>query len=182
MRGRLVFLLAGFALSACVISGVQIKSGELPEGQAVAYMILADQLNRVRNIWPSEPPKTCLVASMPSNASAWDSGVGPIDPAILARLQQDNEKASERLEIESSSACMARFFDSEGKLLRDVADGTVLLAAGDGLSFSLFSNTCREHQGALYQPPRHDHIVTYDLRNANGMLSLVGGDPCVSRF
>jgi hypothetical protein len=180
VRGKFILLLTTLALSACAISDVQIKSGEMPEDQAVTYMILSDQLNRVRNIWPSEPPKACLVASMPG--PAYMAGVGPIDPAILARLQQDNEKAAEKLEIDSSPACMTKFFGADGKLLREVDKGFVLLATGHDLGFTLFASNCREHEGAIYRPPNTNHIVTYDLRNENGMLSLVGGDPCVSRF
>ena len=110
---------------------------------------------------------------MPSNVRLGTSGVGPIDPAIPARLQQDNERRPNDLSRSSPHPPVhGEVLRLEGKLLRDVADGTVPLAAGDGLSFSLFSNTRREHQGALYQPPRHDHR---DLRSSERERHALAG-------
>jgi hypothetical protein len=161
-------LLGASLLAGCANVSQSIPSGALPQEEARAYLVFADQLRRVRNVF-QKPVAVCLGANSFADLPL-DRRVGPIAPAVLERLRAENDTAAIKLTIESSGECLPKAGTSD----------LVLVVAGQGLGSNSWmgDGNCRQFEGALYAPPLN-RLVTYDFETRDGNLVLRGGEGCI---
>lgn len=173
MRIPVAAVAALFLLSACAGTSATIKSGELSEQDARAYLILSDQLRRVRNVWKN-PVGVCLAAGDLGDTPLYRTGLDVVSPEVLDRLRADNENAEIKLNIESSQDCLSRHAAASS------TTGKVLVLAGQGMGSSpMGAGNCKQFEGVIYAPPIN-RLVTYDFEQRDGVLALTGGDVCIT--
>jgi hypothetical protein len=165
-RSALAALGALAFLSACAVSNPTITAGELPEEQARAYLIFADELTRVRNVW-KKPVDVCLAANDLTDVPQ-GGNLHAVWPDVLDRLRADNEKAEVKLTLESSEDCVKRAGTQDH----------VLVLAGQNFGNRWMGGNCKQFEGVLYAPPIN-RLVTYDFETRDGKLTLIGGDVCI---
>jgi len=107
-------LATGLLLSACAGPSAAIKADEFGDYDTATYLILSDQLQRVRNVRAREatggsiqnPETRVCVGVLPQGRYG---GIAPVPSHIVDRLQQDQSSAEVPLDAASSYECLAHY-------------------------------------------------------------------------
>ena len=177
MRIRFMPLLL-LALAACTTPTASIKTGELEGDEARTYLIYADQLQRVRNIW-KHPVPVCLAMKDWMHQSDWRTTmVMPTWPEVVERLKRENATAAIKLEIDSSPDCLARYVKVEqGSAPIIPREGALVFAEGRDSEYD--TGGCGHKFSGGMHAADFDRYVTYDVDDKDGVMTLSGGQVCV---
>jgi hypothetical protein len=165
-------------LAACTAPTATIKTGELEGDEARTYLIYADQLERVRNIW-KHPVPVCLAMKDWMHQSDWQTTmIMPTWPDVVERLKRENETAAVKLQIDSSPDCLAKYVKVEGGPASVMPrEGALIFAEGRDSDYA--SGGCGHKYSGGMHAADFDRYVTYDIDDKNGVMTLNGGQVCV---
>ena len=163
-------------LSACAGSGATIKAGEFAENDTAIYLVLSDQLQRVRNVRAREagsgtirrPEARVCVAVLPDGKYG---GIAPVPSHIVDRLQQDQSSAEFKLEVVSSYECLAHYTRDDGPFTAEESD--VLSYVGEEPQ-----GQCGKWIGGT----SGRETIQYDVEIEGGVARLTGGHRCVQQY
>jgi len=158
------------ALAAgCADPSVSIKATEFSEQDTATYLILSDQLDRVRNVL-KKPARVC-VGTFPNGLY---KGVAPISPGVLARLVQEQAKGDIPLDVVSDYQCLTYYVRNKVFFQPEASDVLTVAARYDG--------NCGKWLGGMYGPGTFDHDVQYNMEVTDGVARLTGGRECASNY
>ncbi len=154
-------------LSACADPSARIKATDFGELDTVSYLILSDQLQRVRNVL--KQPSLVCVGVIPKFGR-----ISPVSGEVMARLQAEPVSAEIPLEIVSTFECLAHYVRDKGPFTPE---------RSDILAYAKRANDpCGEWSGGMYNQGNLDRAVFYDLVDEDGIARLVGGRECAGRY
>ncbi len=160
-------LAACLLLPACASPDAAIRADEFAEDDTATYLILSDQLQRVRNVL--KKPATVCAATLPEGRY---HGIAPVPPDVMARVEADQPDAEVKLEILSSFECLAHYVRDKGPFTPDPTEILVFAGLGGG--------PCGQWFGGMYNQGNLDRHVGYDVVVENGVARLTGGRGCAS--
>jgi hypothetical protein len=172
-RRRVAGLVAvGLLLGACTGSGATIRAGELSENDTATYLILSDQLQRVRNVRAREasasPEARVCVGILPQGAYG---GIAPVPNDIVDRLRDDQAKVDIKLDIVSSFECLAHYTREDAGFTAEESDA--LSYAGPEPS-----GQCGKWIGGT----SGRETIQYDIAVESGMARLSGASRCARQY
>ncbi len=172
-------LLSCLVLSGCYSPSASIEAGAMSEDDTATYLVLTDQLERVRNIYLRS--RTVCLALLPNGPFG---GLGVVPGQVMERLQRDQSVIEPRLELTSDPECLVHYAQEKGFIEPRWTD--VLAYAGAARSTyyldpSLDPSDCGEWFGGLhsYTPRKLSRQVSYDTETVDGIAKLTGGENCV---
>ena len=153
---------------------VSMKVGELSETGMAHYLVLADQLDRVRKFGevPARLRKagktsaTVCVGVLPE--PVWL--IAPADDALLERLRNDETNQEFKFNFVSSPECLARYTLTDEPFDAEPTD----VLAYVGLAYQ--GGKCGKWVGGV----GNDGGNEYDLKINNGVATLTGGRGCAA--
>jgi hypothetical protein len=157
-------------LAGCADPSVSIKATEFSEQDTATYLILSDQLDRVRNIL-KKPAKVCA-GTFPDGLY---KGIAPISAGVLARLASEQAKADIALEVVSSYECLSHFAHAGALFQLEASDALTVAARHEW-------GACGKWLGGMYAPGKFDHNVDYNLEIKDGVARLTGGRECAANY
>ncbi|HVO03040.1 MAG TPA: hypothetical protein VMT54_12605 [Candidatus Cybelea sp.] len=180
MRSICVAAFSALVLAACASPSISMKSGEFTDEQARSYLIYADQLQRVRNVW-KKPMPVCLAMEDTDplhRALGGPNLVMPTWPEVLERLRHENDNAAVKLAIDSSEQCLGEFVRTgNGPAPVQPQDAALILAeARDG---EPPKGVCGHKYVGGYHTTSRDSFVSYDVETEAGVMKLTGGEACM---
>ncbi|HJT11992.1 MAG TPA: hypothetical protein VJ790_05185 [Dongiaceae bacterium] len=169
-------LAAGLLLSACAGPSATIKADEFGDYDTATYLILSDQLQRVRNVRAREatggsiqnPEARVCVGVLPQGRYG---GIAPVPSHIVDRLQQDQSSAEVQLDVVSSYECLARYTRDDGPFTAEESD-TLSYAAEEP------QGQCGQWIGGTFGR----ETIHYDIEIDGGVARLTGGHRCVHQY
>lgn len=166
-RPLVAAVLAGMLLGGCYSTNATIAAGELTEDDTAAYLILSDQLQRVRNVLKA-PAKVCLgrLQNGPSG------GLSPVPVQVFERLRRDQAAIEPRLELSASIECLAYYVRDKGPFTAEETD--ILVYSGE-LSRWATNRPCGDLLGGFYDRGNLDRSAEYGVAVENGVAKLTGG-------
>jgi len=174
-------LAASLGAIACTGPTASIKAGDFSEADTAYYLILSDQLQRVRNVQEATTRGTqnsaaatmlrVCVGVMPYGPGV----IEPVDPVIVDRLRSDQANDPIKLDVVSSVECLAYYVRDAGSVTAE--DSDTLSYAGVG-NLSVFLND--EGCGAWFGGGIDRGAVEYDVEIEDGVATLTGGRACAS--
>ena len=171
MNHKIVWRRAAGVVIACVLFAgcadptVSIKVTGLSEQDTATYLILSDQLQRVRNVL--KKPATVCIGTFTSGRY---DGIAPVPPYVMDRLQGEQASAEVRLSLVSSFECLAHYVRDKGPFTPEATDILAYAGAGGG--------PCGAWSGGMYNQGNLDRGVDYDMVVENGVARLTGGRGC----
>ena len=173
-------MIASLSVSGCVQPSARIKSGDFSAADTAYYLILSDQLERVRNVQEATargsqnsaaaPLRVC-VGVMPYGPGV----IEPADPTIVDRLRSDQANDSIKLDVVSSFECLAYYTRDADPMTVEHSD--TLSFAGVG-NLSVFRND--EGCGAWFGGGDDRRAVEYNVEVEDGVAALTGGRACAA--
>jgi hypothetical protein len=163
-------------LSACAGPAATIKADEFGEYDTATYLVLSDQLQRVRNVRAREasngsidrPEARVCVAVLPQGTHG---GVAPVPSDVVDRLRADQSSKDVKLEIVSSYECLAHYTRDDGPFTAEESD--VLSYAGEDRF-----GQCGKWFGGTFGR----ETIQYDVEVEGGVARLSDGQRCVRQY
>lgn len=162
-------------LSGCAGSGATIKVGEFSENDTPIYLVLSDQLQRVRNVRERQASsgaarrseaRVC-VGFLPHGTYG---GIAPVPADIVDRLQHDQSSADIKLDIVSSYECLAHYTRDDGPFTAEPSDVLSYAGAAQG--------QCGDWIGGS----SGRETIQYEVEIEGGVARLSGGERCVRQY
>jgi hypothetical protein len=172
-------LMASLGVSACMQPSASIKAGDFSEADTAYYLILSDQLQRVRNVQEAtarggQDSATTLRACV--GVMPYGPGViEPVDPTIVDRLRSEQANEPIKLDVVSSFECLAYYTRDVDPMTAEHSD--TLSFAGVG-NLSVFRND--EGCGAWFGGGDDRGAVEYNVEVEDGVATLTGGRACAA--
>jgi hypothetical protein len=163
----IALLVCAAALPGCYSPTVKVAADEMDESDRATYLILSDQLQRVRNVMKG-PAKVCI-GTLPNGHSG---GLAPVPPDVVARLQGEQASLEPRLYIIANVECLAHYVQHNAYY--EAEDSDVLAYAG----MLGYDDNCGPWMGGLYSPGDLSRIAMYDVKVTGGIAELTGGEDC----
>lgn len=160
-------ILAGLMLGGCYTTNATIKADGMSEEELATYLILTDQLQRVRKVL-QKPVKVCL-GTFPNGTSR---GLSFVPPHIVSRLRDDQAGIEPRLELTDSIECLAYYVEDKAGLTPEPSD--ILVYSGELPSYAS-NRPCGDYLGGFYDRGQYDRSAEYGVAIENGVASLTGG-------
>ncbi|HEX4893214.1 MAG TPA: hypothetical protein VFV47_07980 [Hyphomicrobiaceae bacterium] len=162
-------------MPACAGSEPAIKVGELGESDTPIFLVLSDQLQRVRNVREREagaatarrPEARVCVAFLPDGAYG---GVAPVPGHIVNRLQQEQSGADITFDIVSSYECLAHYTRDDGPFTAEPSDVLIYAGAAEGQCGNWIGGSSGRE------------TIQYELEIEGGIARLSGGERCVRQY
>ena len=152
-------------LGACADPDVSVKATDFGEQDTAAYLILSDQLQRVRNVL-KKPVTVCAAMDL------YD-GIAPVAPSVVDRLASEQPSAGILLDVSSTFECLAYYVRDKGPFTPERTDILVLVRhQGAG--------HCGEWFGGMYNQGNLNRGVDYNVVVEDGNARLTGGRGCAS--
>ncbi len=161
------FVLAGAALCGCYTPDAKVATGEMGQDDTATYLILTDQLQRVRNVL-KKPAKVCL-GRLPAGPSG---GLALVPGDILERLRREQAAIEPQLELVASIECLAYFVRDKGPFTPEESD--ILVYSGERPHYGR-KGPCGDLLGGFYDRANFDRAAEYDVEVENGVAKLTGG-------
>ena len=155
------------ALAACATPDASIKADEFSDTDTATYLILSDQLQRIRNVL--KKPATVCAGALPDGRY---HGLSPVPQSIIDRLQAEQASAGIHLNVVSSFECLAHYVRDKGPFTPEPTEILAFAGAGAG--------SCGEWFGGMYDQGNLDRSVNYDVVVEDGVARLTGGRGCAS--
>ena len=152
-------------LAACADPDVRIAAGEFGSEDTAAYLILSDQLQRVRNVL-KKPSTVCA-------AIALHDGIAPVPPAVLDRLAGEQAENQIPLDVASNVECLVHYTRDKGPFV-PVQTDILVLVRHQGRGY------CGEWFGGMYNQGNLNRGVDYNVVVEQGIAHLTGGRSCAS--
>jgi hypothetical protein len=150
-------------LAACTDPDVRVPASDFGEEDTAYYLVLSDQLQRVRNIL-DEPATVCAAVEL-------HDGMAPVPPLILERLASEQEGNEVPLSVVSTSECLVHYTRDKGPFTPERTDVLVLVRrenyATCGKSFGGMTNQRNLNRGGYY-----------NVEVEQGVAHLTGGGTC----
>jgi hypothetical protein len=162
-------------LSACAGSNPTIKVGEFSDNDTPIYLVISDQLQRVRNVREREAgggtarrsgARVCL-GFLPQGKYG---GIAPVPAEIVDRLQRDQSSAEIKFDIVSSYECLAHYTRDDGPFTAESSDALVYAGAEKG--------RCGEWIGGS----SGRETIQYEVEIEAGVARLSGGERCAYQY
>ncbi len=166
----------GLLLSACAGPSATIKADEFGEYDTATYLVLSDQLQRVRNVRArgastgsiQTPEARVCVGVFPQGKYG---GIAPVPSYIVDRLRQDQPSAEIELDVVSSNECLAHYTRDDGPFAAEESD--VLSYAAEEPQ-----GQCGKWIGGTFGR----ETIQYDVEIEAGVARLSGGHRCVHQY
>lgn len=166
-RPLVAAIVAGLFLSGCYSTQATIAAGDLNEDDTATYLILADQLQRVRNVL-KEPAKVCLARYQ----SELGGVLSLVSPNVVDRLRRDQAAIAPQLELSANIECLAYYVRDKGPFTPEETD--ILVYSGK-LPEWASNKPCGDLLGGFYDPGNFDRSAEYGVAVENGVAKLTGG-------
>ena len=166
-RPLVAAMVMGLFLNGCYTTHTTIAAGELSQDDTAAYLILTDQLQRVRNVL-KEPAKVCLA----HYRSGVGGGLSLVPPDVLERLRRDQAAIEPHLELSASVECLAYYVRDKGPFTPEETD--MLVYSGE-LPEWASNRPCGDLVGGFYDPGNFDRSAEYGVAVEDGVAKLTGG-------
>lgn len=160
-------VLTGMLLGGCYTTDQTITAEGKSDDELAAYLILADQLQRARNVL-REPAKVCL-GSVPRGISG---GLAPVPTDIVARLMEDQAALEPRLELSASIECLAHYVGDKQGFTPEDSD---ILVYWGKLPPWASNRPCGDYLGGFYDMGNFNRSAEYGVAIENGVAKLTGG-------
>lgn len=160
-------LLMGLLVSGCYAPQATISADTFSEEDTATYLILTDQLQRVRNVLDA-PAKVCL-ARLENEPYG---GLALVPPQVVERLRRDQAALDSTLELIASVECLAHYVRDKGPFTPEESD--VLVYSGKLPQYAA-NRPCGDLRGGFYDPGNLDRSAEYGLSVENGVAKLTGG-------
>ena len=172
-------LLASLGVSACAQPTARIKAGDFAEAETAYYLILSDQLQRVRNIQEAMARGgQNLAATLRVCVGIMPYGPGviePADPAIVDPLRSEQANEPIKLDVVSSFGCLAYYKRDADPMTAEYSDSLSFAGVGN---LSVFRND--EGCGAWFGGGDDRGAVEYNVEVEDGVATLTGGRACAA--
>jgi hypothetical protein len=159
-------------LGACVGSDASIRAGELDESDTATYLILSDQLQRIRNVRAREasanPETRVCLGVLPQGTYG---GIALVPDYVVDRLRADQSNVDIKLDIVSSYECLAHYTREDAGFAPEESDA--LSYAGPEPS-----GQCGEWIGGT----SGRETIQYDIEVEGGVARLSGSSRCVRQY
>jgi hypothetical protein len=165
---RIAAAIVCVAAAGCADPSASIKANEFSEQDTATYLILTDQLDRVRNVL-KKPARVCT-GTFPNGLY---KGIAPIPAGVLARLAGEQAKADIPFEVASSYECLSRYVRDRAFFQPEPSDALAVSAHDEW-------GPCGDWLGGMYDPGKFDHQVNYRLEIEDGLARLTGGRECAA--
>jgi hypothetical protein len=152
-------------LGACADPDVSVRANDFGEEDTASYLILSDQLQRVRNVL-KKPAGVCM-GTLPNGRY---HGIALVPSHVVERLKTEQENAEIPLDIASTYECLAHYVRDKGPFTPERSD--ILAVAGRG------GGPCGDWLGGLYNQGNIDRSVGYNVEVIGGVARLMGGRRC----
>ena len=152
-------------LAACADPDVSITATEFDENDTASYLVLSDQLQRIRNVL-KKPVSVCM-GVFPNGQY---HGVALVPGHVVDRLNKEQASADIRLDIASTYECLAYYTRDKGSFAPERSD--ILAFTG------LYDGPCGRWFGGMYNQGNLDRGVQYNVEVENGVARLTGGRGC----
>lgn len=166
-RALLGLVLAAAALGGCYTPDAKVTADEMGQDDTATYLILTDQLQRVRNVL-KKPAKVCL-GRLPAGPSG---GLALVPGDVLERLRREQAVIEPQLELVASIECLAYFVRDKGPFTPEESD--ILVYSGE-LEPRWLKRRCGDLLGGFYDRANFDRAAEYDVEIENGVARLTGG-------
>jgi hypothetical protein len=153
-------------LGACADPDVSVKATDFAEDDTAAYLILSDQLQRVRNVL-KKPTRVCAATF----AGRYD-GIEPVPSYVMDRLESEQATAKIRLNVISTFERPVHYVRDKGPFTPEATELLVYVRPGGGL--------CGEWYGGMYNQGNLDRSVGYNVVVEDGVARLTGGRGCAA--
>jgi len=169
-------LAACLSLSACAGSDATIPAGEFGESDTASYLILSDQLQRVRDVRAREmsngsitgPEARVCVGVLPQGTHG---GIAPVPSDIVDRLRADQFNADINLDVVSSYECLAHYTREDGVYEAEESDALSYVGPEPW-------GQCGKWIGGTFGR----ETLQYDIEVKDGVGRLSGGRRCVHQY
>jgi hypothetical protein len=151
--------------AACADPSVSIKAAELSEEDTATYLILSDQLERVRNVL--KKPVSVCAGTFPQGRY---HGIALVPAYVVDRLNAEQASADIRFDIVSTPECLAYYVTDKGPFTPERSE--ILTFAGRG------GGPCGEWFGGMYNQGNLNRGVDYNVEIQDGVAKLTGGRGC----
>lgn len=166
-------------LVGCYRPDAKIEADAMWEGDRAIYLILTDQLQRIRNV-TQKPAKVCLAAMIQGQYGV----LTPVSQAVADRLAGEQAGIQPKLELANSVECIAYYVDDSALYASEPTDVLIYAGALDGVPGTLddlgFSSSCDKWFGGRHGLEAADTRVHYEVEVENGVAKLTGGEDCRS--
>jgi len=152
-------------LGACADPDVNVRATDFGEEDTAAYLILSDQLQRIRNVL-KKPVSVCM-GTFPNGQY---HGVALVPGHVVHRLNEEQADADIRLEISSTYECLAHYVRDKGPFTPERSEILAFIGRYDG--------PCGEWFGGMYKQGNLDRGVQYNVEVKDGVARLTGGRGC----
>lgn len=163
-------LLACLVLAGCYSPDATIAADAMGAEDTATYLILTDQLQRVRNVL-KKPAKVCL-GVFPNGRS---SGLDLVPDHVVERLVREQAAIAPRLELAAGVECLLRYVRNTAFVVPEKSD---ILAYAGALPSYATHRPCGDWFGGLYDQLHINRGVEYDVEVENGIARLTGGEDC----
>lgn len=175
--GRIFGAMAACLLaSACVGTNTVIKADEFGDADTATYLILSDQLQRVRNVreaavrsgsLASEAARICvgLVLHGPRRGV-----LAPVDGAVVDRLRTDQAESAAPFDVVSNYECLVRYVTDSGGFTPEHSDALSYAGEGDGYL------SC----GRWFGGTSDRETIQYNIEVKDGVARLASSSRCTS--
>ena len=160
-------VILGLVLGGCYTTNATIKVDGMSEEELATYLILTDQLQRVRNVL-RKPAKVCL-GTVPNGTGG---GLSFVPPHIVSRLRDDQAAIEPRLELSDSIGCLAYYVRDKAGFTPEPTD--ILVYSGELPSYAT-NRPCGDYVGGFYDRGNFDRSAEYGVAVENGVARLTGG-------
>lgn len=166
-------------LSACTQPSATINAGHFNESDTAYYLILSDQLQRVRNIQEAttrDGSDSTATVRVCIGVMPYGPGViEPADPAIVERLRSDQTNESIKLDVVSTVECLAYYIRDADPMTAEHSDTLSFAGAGN---LSVFRND--QGCGVWFGGGDDRGAVEYNVEVEDGVAVLTGGRACAA--
>ena len=160
-------ILMGLMLGGCYTTNATITADGMSEEELATYLILTDQLQRVRNVL--QKTATVCLGTVPDGPSG---GLSLVPPHIVFRLRDDQAGIEPRLELSDSIECLAYYVRDKAGFTPEPTD--ILVYSGE-LSRYATNRPCGDYLGGFYDRGNFDRSAEYGVAVENGVARLTGG-------
>ncbi|MBL9033761.1 MAG: hypothetical protein JNN33_03300 [Rhodospirillaceae bacterium] len=160
-------LVAG--LGGCYSPRANIAADAMGTEDTATYLVLTDQLQRVRNVL-KKPAKVCL-GVFPEGQSR---GLAPVPDHIVERIASEQSGIEPKLELVANVECLVHYVRDKAYFEPESSD--TLAYAGTLPSYA--NRQCGDWFGGLYNQANIDREVEYDMEVEDGVARLTGGEDC----
>src|SRR5262245_50938425 len=173
-------LAASLGVSACTQPSATIKAGEFSEPDTAYYLILSDQLQRVRSVHEattrgSQPAEATTLRVCVGVMPYGRSTIEPADLAIVDRLRSEQADEQVKLDVVSSFECLAQYTHDDEPITAEYSDSLSYAGAGN-LSYFQDEEGC----GAWFGGSSDRGAVEYNVEVEDGVATLTGGRLCAA--